>query len=214
MKKTLVASVSFAGLLTLALCQSANATLSTGTPSPSLSPVFGTLIDFDDQATGTAVGAGDYVSMGLASITETEGLGFFGRYSGTQSSPNYVGTGVNGERGTDASMGWDGTILMQFAKLASMVGIGIADSAGGPEWITVYDSGMNVLESYMATTGANVYNVITRGSYDIKYLEVKGDFFAIDDLQFNSSVIPEPTTMLLFGTGLAGLAALGRRRKE
>jgi len=68
----------------LAMGNVANATFFTGTPSPNLSPVFGTLIDFDDQATGTSIGASDYVSMGLASITETTGAGAaFARYAGS-----------------------------------------------------------------------------------------------------------------------------------
>ena len=32
------------------------------------------------------------------------------------------------------------------------------------------------------------------------------------DLTFNASPIPEPATMLLFGTGLIGVAAFGRKK--
>jgi len=182
----------------------ANGSISYGTPSPSLSPTFGTLVNFDDKAVGTPVLANDYVSFGITSIVELEGLGFFGRYNSTQSAPCYVGTGSNGERGTDASGGWDGTIQIDLALPASMVGIGIANNAGGLETFSVYDSVGSPLESHTVATGGNVYAVITRGAYDISRLVITGDFFAIDDLQFNA--IPAPGTILLgsIGVGLIG----------
>jgi len=89
-----------------------------GTPSSSsLSPIFGTLINFDDQPSGTLVGVSDYLAQGVTSIRELEGLGTFARYGiSRQSQPNYIGTGRNGERGTDANLGWDGTIEFQFSQ--------------------------------------------------------------------------------------------------
>jgi hypothetical protein len=41
-------------------------------------------------------------------------------------------------------------------------------------------------------------------------------FFAIDDFRFESTSapVPEPVTMILFGTGLAGLVCVARKRKQ
>ena len=209
MKKLITICVT-AGLMFAVGTPVANGAISYGTPSPSLSPTFGTLVNFDDKAVGTPVLANDYVSFGVTSIVELEGLGFFGRYQSFQSAPCYVGTGSNGERGTDASGGWDGTIQIDLALPASMVGIGIANSRGGPETFSVYDSVGSLLEQHTVTSGSNVYAVITRGSCDISRLEITGDFFAIDDLQFNA--IPAPGAILLSSIG-AGLVGWLRRRR-
>jgi hypothetical protein len=182
---------------------SANAAISYGTPSPALNPVFGTLIDFDDQPTGTPILLGDYAAFGVASIVElTFGPPAFARYAGSQSQPNYIGTGFDN--------GWNGTIQIDLARPASQIGLGIADSAGGPEILSVYNSGGVLLESYVLTPGANIYAVITRPTYDISRIELTGEFFAADDLQFNA--IPAPGAILL---GTIGVGVIGwlRRRK-
>jgi hypothetical protein len=177
----------------------ANATLNYGNPSPSLSPLFGTLVNFDDKPIGTAVGQYDYVSLGVASIVETSKVGFFARYSGTQSQPCYVGTGPNA--------GWNGTIVIDLASPADKIGIGVADSQGGPETLSIYGAGGVLLESYILDSGLNIYPYITRSSFDISRIQISGEFFAIDDLQFT---VPEPTTICLFGIGALSLI---RRKK-
>ncbi len=188
-----------------------NGAISYGTPSPSLSPTFGTLVNFDDKATGTQVLWNDYVSVGVASITELTGAGnLFARYSGSQSQPNMVGTGPNYEIGGPASWGWDGTIQIDLVLPASMVGIGIANSRGGVETLSVYDSVGSLLESHTVTTGNNVYAVVTRGTYDISRLVITGDWFGIDDLQFNA--IPAPGALLLGSIGVGFVGWLRRRR--
>ena len=210
MKKLITICVA-AGLMFAIGTPVANGSITYGTPSPSLSPIFGTLVNFDDKAPGTQVLWNDYDSVGVASITEITGAGtLFVRYGFSQQSPpNYIGTGGNYEIG-GASGGWDGTIRIDLALPASMVGIGVANSSGGPEFLSVYDSTSSLLESHQVATGTNVYAVITRGAYDISRLEIIGDYFAIDDLQFNA--IPAPGAILLGSIGVSLVGWLRRRR--
>lgn len=49
--------------------------------------------------------------------------------------------------------------------------------------------------------------------FGTSYSRDKGTFSSVGAWEVRGNVIPEPTTMLLFGTGIAGLAAVGRRKK-
>ena len=205
--------------MTLCIATPVSASFNQGTPSPSLSPVFGTLVNFDDKPAGTLIASNDYAGVGVASIVETEGIGTFARYAGSQSMPNYIGTGVGGERGNDLSpAGWDGTVEITLTQPANMVGIGIANSIGDHEIVTIKDASGAVLEQQIVPTGSNVYVYFQRGNFDIKTLTITGDYFALDDLQFTSSTpSPEfpstfvPITMII---GFIGAVLLIQRTKE
>ncbi len=81
----------FVVVLALALCALASASLNEGTPYPNLNPVFGTLVNFDDVATGNPVIANHYLGVrGGLDLRRKQRTVLF---SGSQSPPNYVGTG-------------------------------------------------------------------------------------------------------------------------
>lgn len=187
----------------------AHAVLVQGTPTAAGQPAnplprFGTLIDFDDVNTGSALVANHYAGEGVTSIANTLGP-TLGYYTSSQSGINYIGTGSP----------WTADILVEFASLQAAVGIGIA----GPTTLQfqLLDASMAVLEGYsLTTTPSNTYYYINRLSNDTKFLRVAGDFVAIDDLQFDTKTVtnvPEPETYAMMLAGLSALGFIARRRK-
>lgn len=62
-------------------------------------------------------------------------------------------------------------------------------------------------------TGINSVRFSSSGGVNQGY-GGEGSHIAFDNLTVNQSVVPEPASMLLIGTGLAGVAAARRRRKD
>lgn len=96
--------------------------------------------------------------------------------------------------------GWDGNNLQGAALWTRDFW---ADGANGAYWTTFQET----LSSALFGQYSQVALVVSAWGDD----DTVGMF--VDNFQLNSQPVPEPATMLLLGSGLAGLAALKRRRK-
>ena len=113
---------------------------------------------------------------------------------------------------------YTGSLTFTFAHEVNAFGFLLG--ASNNTWsLTAYDSNYAVLETAMlAATGGSgkAFYGLSVGSPAIAYATltdngIDNDLIFIDD--FTTAPVPEPATLLLFGTGLAGLAGLRRRRK-
>lgn len=98
----------------------------------------------------------------------------------------------------DEADSWSGLLTREYAFGWTDGG----DSAFGEADSGIHDFSLNT-------------SSLADGSLQITVLGLSGDFKVLKsslEVKYNPSPVPEPTTLLLFGSGLAGLAAISRRK--
>ena len=223
MKKSFALS---SALFVCALSAAAAPTLYTGTPNlgsmtaasgtQSLSPRFGTLINFDDletqvlsSSTKSPFGApqlllpaAQYASKGVSSIADPSGV--YATFGSQQSYPIWL---------TTDSRITDTTIAL--TKPAGIIGIGLGGDGSTPVTLEALSASGSILRNFSglvpntATNPHNAYYVNTDTTNDIQSLGIiSNQTLGIHDLQF----APEPGTFVLMGAG--ALLVFSRLRKR
>mgnify|MGYP001605532509 FL=1 len=170
---------------------------------PSL--VGGTVIDFESQA------AGSYTTLAIGDVTFSTGEALYisNAYSGNY---NTTGQSLQNPYGTNSF----GTLNINFAS--SVNAFGFNWGASDTQWtLFAYDSSNTLLESFALpiTYGSNAgefYGLAVTGIASATLIGASGDYIFVDN--FTYSQVPEPSTLLLLGSGLIGLGYFGRKRMK
>ena len=112
---------------------------------------------------------------------------------------------------------------IQFGTATTFTGgyfAGQFDNRGNYDSRTIQLSGYDANNKLVGSTGAvamqdSRWGFIAANFSNISKLEIRSDrggsWFAIDDLQFGATSVPEPTSLALLGLGLFGVAAARRK---
>lgn len=214
MKAVSILSTSVVAALLLAGTAEAATLSGTGTPDSNAALAGGTVIDFESTASG------DYGSLTIGNVT------FKGIDDTLRVTSDYAGSyNTRGrlylENGPyDSSMAYS----MRFDFAAAVSAFGFNWGAADNIWLlSAYDATDSLLGSYSLTAtgpsnageyfglafGGIAYATLVNQSGDA------GDYVMIDNFTYNGGgdvEVPEPTSLALFGLGLAGLVASRRKR--
>jgi hypothetical protein len=186
-------------------------------------PIFSyaTVLTFGPLCSGSCVGTalGNYGGFTWSSDMAAVGNGYYdSTYANTYGAPS-GGAAYNG-------FGDDGTTLTS-ATPFFFNGADFSTWAGNDTYqsyssltvtIAGFDSSMNLVGVCSQTLSAASYNFLTCDLANVSTLVfhndilTSGHWWLMDDFTYNGTTTPEPGTLLMFGSGIVGLAGILRRK--
>lgn len=164
-----------------------------------------TVINFDDIYGNVQV-TNQYSSLGVT---------FYQTYELDSWDPTYVPPKYSGDHAVFSGNNNSSYIVFN-NDITSFSLLGVA--ANYSLNLDFYDANMNMVQQYSQYMPLNTW---TLASVDLTNLGVRGvaiydhgGTYGYDDVTFSSNTVPEPSTLLLVGSGIIGLAGLTRFRKQ
>lgn len=182
---------------------------------------FATVLTFGPLCSGSCVGTalGNYGGFTWSGDMYAVGNDYYdSTYGNTYGAPS-GGAAYNG-------FGDDGTTLNS-ATPFTFVGADFSSWAGSDTYqsyssltitIAAFDASSNFLGVCSQTLSASSYNFLTCNIADVSTLVFHNDiltaghWWLMDDFSYIGGSTPEPGTLLMFGSGIVGLAGVLRRR--
>jgi hypothetical protein len=183
-----------------------------------------TVIDFNGKGNGYYTGAVGATVANTLKLSSTGGdLIFMG--------PGYGGGDTNyySYNGTDFLMGYSDLTFTRVSGAAfSVQSLDLKDWGGNVSSATVtgyFANGGSVVRqisldstpNQVKQSGNDFTNYALSGFTGLNSFSVKGNsgsWLAVDNITINAAAVPEPGTLAVFGLGLAGLAAMRRRKQK
>ena len=155
-------------------------------------------------------------STDLSYVADDNHLRFSSTYSGS-----YNTTGQSLNNGTYSDPGFS-SLTITFNHGTSGFGFNWGAAEDFASWqLAAYDAGDTLLESYAlpSTGSSNAGEFYGIAASNISYAKLSWggdyDWVFIDNMTYaTTSAVPEPSTIVLLGAGLLGLAFVARRRNE